>query len=80
MVAVERKTEERFLTAWKAVLSEAIVTGDEVLGKKDANTAAWKAVPRYILRYSYLSQGTVFQTVVQSFETRDFVPGYDRFA
>ena len=32
------------LTAWKAVQSEAIVTGDEVLGEVYCNDSAWKAV------------------------------------
>ena len=32
------------LTAWKAVQSEAIVTGDEVLGMKMQACSAWKAV------------------------------------
>ena len=32
------------LTAWKAVRSEAIVTGDEVLGKGCCESTAWKAV------------------------------------
>ena len=32
------------LTAWKAVQSEAIVTGDEVLGGMYRNGSAWKAV------------------------------------
>ena len=32
------------LTAWKAVRSEAIVTGDEVLGKAWQKKCAWKAL------------------------------------
>ena len=32
------------LTAWKAVRSEAIVTGDEVLGKAWQKRCAWKAL------------------------------------
>ena len=32
------------LTAWKAVQSEAMVTGDEVLGSDNCKLSAWKAV------------------------------------
>ena len=32
------------LTAWKAVQSEATVTGDEVLGESECKGSAWKAV------------------------------------
>ena len=32
------------LTAWKAVRSEATVTGDEVLGESECKGSAWKAV------------------------------------
>ena len=32
------------LTAWKAVQSVAMVTGDEVLGVGYCNDSAWKAV------------------------------------
>ena len=34
----------KVLTAWKAVRSEATVTGDEVLGEDYSNDSAWKAV------------------------------------
>ena len=34
----------KVLTAWKAVQSEAIVTGDEVLGSYNCELSAWKAV------------------------------------
>ena len=32
------------LSAWKAVRSEATVTGDEVLGESECKGSAWKAV------------------------------------
>ena len=32
------------LSAWKAVRSEATVTGDEVLGESNRESSAWKAV------------------------------------
>ena len=34
----------KVLSAWKAVQSEAIVTGDEVLGESKRDSSAWKAV------------------------------------
>ena len=34
----------KVLTAWKAVQSEAIVTGDAVLGESEGKCSAWKAV------------------------------------
>ena len=34
----------KVLTAWKAVRSEATITGDEVLGGGDCTGSAWKAV------------------------------------
>ena len=34
----------KVLTAWKAVRSEATITGDEVLGKGCCESTAWKAV------------------------------------
>ena len=38
--------------AWKAVLSEAVVTGGEALGGKYGGAAACKAVPRHQLRHN----------------------------
>ena len=34
----------KVLSAWKAVRSEATVTGDEVLGECNRHSTAWKAV------------------------------------
>ena len=41
------------LTAWKAVQSEAIVTGDEVLGEVNDAVSAWKAVRLWICHMSF---------------------------
>ena len=46
------------LTAWKAVQSEAMVTGDEVLGSDNCKLSAWKAV-RLWQCVKYLSYGVV---------------------
>ena len=34
----------KVLTAWKAVRSEATITGDAVLGGDSCNDSAWKAI------------------------------------
>ena len=39
-----RKNMMKVLTAWKAVRSEATITGDAVLGEGDCTGSAWKAV------------------------------------
>ena len=63
-------------SAWKAVLSEAVVTGGEALGMSMQNGCLEGSTSSSV----QIQQGTVFQTVVLSLYTRDHVPGYDRFA
>ena len=48
----------KVITAWKAVRSVAIVTGDEVLGKDYREGSAWKAVRQWLCVMS-LSYGVV---------------------
>ena len=60
--------------AWKAVLSEAVVTEGKALGMTVPNNCLEGSTSQSIRAY----QGTVFQTVVLLFVTRDTVPGYDR--
>ena len=68
------------LTAWKAVRSEAIVTGDEVLGKAWQKRCAWKALRHrtciitFPQAYCLPGRSLLWRT------TGDFVPGYRRFA
>ena len=62
--------------AWKAVLSEAVVTEGKALGMTVPNNCLEGSTSQSIRAY----QGTVFQTVVVLFVTRDCVPGYDRFS
>ena len=75
----EHKGREK---AWKAVLSEAVVTGDEVLGKGCQYVCLEGSTSLFVQLHvlTYLMRGTVFQTVALPFGTRDYVPGYDRFA
>ena len=62
--------------AWKAILSEATVTGGKALGMSvQEGCLKGSTSPSVKIR-----QGTVLQTVVLLFSTRDRVPGYDRFA
>ena len=62
--------------AWKAVLSEAVVTGGEALGMSMLNGCLEGST----LASVKIQQGTVFQTVVMFPVTQDTVLGYDRFA
>ena len=67
-------------SAWKAVRSEATVTGDEVLGSGNCNDSAWKAVRLWKCKKS-LSYGVVpSRHVVRATLSGHFVPGYRRFA
>ncbi len=59
-----------------AVLSKAVVTRDFVPGL----VRAIQLPGRQYLATGVDRQGTVFQTVFPPVGTRDFVPGYDRFA
>ena len=68
------------LTAWKAVQSEAIVTGDEVLGEVYCNDSAWKAV-RLWKCSKIKSCGVVpSRHITLATLSEHFVPGYHRFA
>ena len=68
------------LSAWKAVQSEAIVTGDEVLGVAYCNGSAWKAV-RLWKWLKGLSYGVVpSRHIAHAALSEHFVPGYYRFA
>ena len=68
------------LSAWKAVQSEAIVTGDEVLGEGCCSSSAWKAVRLWRCIMS-LSFGVVpSRHIVHAALSEHFVPGYRRFA
>ena len=62
--------------AWKAVLSEAVVTGGEALGMSMLNGCLEGSTSASVK----IQQGTVFQTVVMFPVTQDCVLGYDRFA
>ena len=62
--------------AWKAVLSEAVVTRDKVQGKR----CRYGCLEGSTLYWAEYSRGTAFQAVVLPFKSRDYVPGYDRFA
>ena len=67
----------KVLTAWKAVQSEAIVTGDEVLGVDCCKGSAWKAVRQWRGK----SYGVVpSRHIVLTMFSEDFVPGYCRYA
>ena len=44
IVLIQQTKMIKVLTAWKAVRSEATITGDEVLGGDSWNDSAWKAV------------------------------------
>ncbi len=44
IVLIQQTKMIKVLTAWKAVRSEATITGDEVLGGDSCNDSAWKAV------------------------------------
>ena len=68
------------LTAWKAVQSEAIVTGDEVLGRDDCKSSAWKAV-RLWQWINFMTYGVVpSRHIIIVCLSEDYVPGYYRFA
>lgn len=62
--------------AWKAVLSEAVVTEGEALGMSMLNGCLEGSTSASVK----IQQGTVFQTVAQFPVTQDCVLGYDRFA
>ena len=67
-------------SAWKAVRSEATVTGDEVLGSGNCNDSAWKAV-RLWKCFKSLSCGVVpSRHITLATLSEHFVPGYHRFA
>ena len=51
----------KVLTAWKAVRSEAIVTGDEVLGESCCNDSAWKAVRLWRCKKEHVRWRSAFQ-------------------
>ena len=44
IVLIQQTKMIKVLTAWKAVRSEATITGDAVLGGDSCNDSAWKAV------------------------------------
>ena len=67
-------------SAWKAVRSEATVTGDEVLGSGNCNDSAWKAV-RLWKCFKSLSCGVVpSRHIVRATHSEHCVPCYRRFA
>ena len=68
------------LTAWKAVQSVAMVTGDEVLGVGYCNDSAWKAVRLWQCLKS-MSCGVVpSRHITLATLSEHFVPGYHRYA
>ena len=70
----------KVITAWKAVQSVAIVTGDEVLGIDYGEGSAWKALRQWLCVVS-LSYGVVpSRHIVFTCLSGHFVPGYRRFA
>ena len=70
----------KVLSAWKAVRSEATVTGYEVPGSSNCNDSAWKAV-RLWKCFKSLSCGVVpSRHIVRATHSEHCVPGYRRFA
>ena len=66
--------------AWKAVQSEAVVTGGEALGKYMLYDCLEGSTSLNLRLYVYLLQGTAFQAAVSARLPEGFAPGYDRFA
>ena len=68
------------LSAWKAVQSEATVTGDEVLGESNRESSAWKAVRLWKCFKSLSFSVVPSRHIVLATHSEHCVPGYRRFA